>query len=76
MILPEYISLNDWADSLFIDFPNDNVPILRKSDDWKEWGDFLIQCNSFQDNDAPSPIGFDDWKSWANAVYLSMNNNP
>lgn len=76
MILPEYINLNDWADSLLIDFPEDNVPIFQKNNNWKEWGDALIQCNSFQENEAPSPQTFDGWKEWAYAVYFTMNNNP
>lgn len=76
MIIPEYINLSDWADSLQIDFPDDNVPILIDQNDWKEWGESLIQCNSFELNEVTSPLSFDDWRSWAHAVYFSMNNNP
>ncbi|HVX00737.1 MAG TPA: hypothetical protein VHA52_09940 [Candidatus Babeliaceae bacterium] len=74
MMIPKYTSLNDWCSSLVIDFPNDNVPEL-KWEDWKEFGNDLIQGGSFATNDAPSPDKYDNWEDWAYAIYYVMNNN-
>ncbi len=73
MIQPIRIDLNKWASSLVVDFPNDNIPIL-KNDDWKTWGNDLIQENSFYVNSAPSTFGYPDWNSWAKAVFYTMAN--
>lgn len=75
MILPIETTLRNWADSLFIDFPNDDIPILITEDNWKEWGNQLIQADSFFDNNAPSTDVYNDWQQWANHVFYVMNNS-
>lgn len=75
MIIPSFISLNDWAASLVIDFPTDNIPILVSENDWQSWGDLLIQENSFSEADAPSTALFTEWRPWADAVFFAMSNN-
>lgn len=74
MMLPEFTNLPMWAASLIIDFPDDNIPILTDPDDWKRWGNFLIQEDSFIKNNAPGTDTFDDWQSWAQNVFFTMAN--
>lgn len=74
MMVPKYTTLQDWADSLVIDFPGDNIPILKEEGDWKTWGNTLIQETSFSDNGAPGTATFEDWTSWAEAVFYVMAN--
>ncbi len=74
MILPEFTNLPTWAASLIIDFPYDNVPILNDEKDWKDWGNLLIQEDSFIQNNAPGTDTFDNWKSWADELFFIMNN--
>lgn len=74
MMLPEFTTLSQWGTSLFIDFPNDNIPILVNENDWKSWGNFLIQENSFDENNAPGTDDFDHWQSWAQALFYAMEN--
>ncbi len=75
MIQPVDISLTDWSSSLLIDFPDDNVPILLNEDDWKEWGNSLLTCESFISNGTPSPNEYSDWNEWALNVYLASENS-
>lgn len=75
MVLPIGIDLNTWACNLFIDFPDDNVPILYDDSQWKEWGDQLVQCTTFAENEAPSTVDYNDWQTWAQALYYTMNNS-
>lgn len=75
MMLPNFAPLKVWADSLYIDFPTDNIPRLTDEDDWKRWGNFLVQENSFVNNAAPGTQSYNDWKVWAQAVFYVMANN-
>lgn len=75
MILPIGVNLRNWANSLFVDFPNDNIPILTQEANWKEWGNQLVQSESFFRNNAPFTDLYDDWEPWANHVFYVMNNS-
>lgn len=72
MILPKYITLKNFAASLVIDFPNDNVSILQSDKDWKKFGALLIQENSFSNNGAPGPGLYKNPDKWAVALFNSM----
>lgn len=74
MMIPVFTTLKLWAASLIIDFPSDNIPILRDELLWKAWGDLLVQENSFSEQGAPSTNGYDDWKPWADEIYRVMVN--
>lgn len=74
MIQPQFIDVQLWADSLRIDYPDDNIPQLQSEQDWKAWGDELVQCQSFILNNAPGTVAYDKWEEWANAVYFVMQN--
>jgi len=75
MVIPEFIRLIEWAHTLIIDFPNDNIPLLIDESNWKEWGDRLVQEESFIENNAPGTYHYNDWNKWANEVYFIMSNN-
>lgn len=72
MIIPQYISLIDWANQLLIDFPADNLPILYNEDDWKEWGNDVIFAPSFESLNAPNTEFYDNWQTWATDLYSAM----
>lgn len=72
MTLPDYITLTNWAHTLVVDFPKDNIPFLKDENNWKEWGNMLIQENSFSRNAAPGTQNYSDWQSWAKAVFYAM----
>lgn len=72
MIQPYNIDLEDWAASLIIDFPVDQIPILYQKGDWKEWGNQVILCDTFYQAGAPGTLDYIDWLSWAQDVYLAM----
>jgi hypothetical protein len=72
MILPDYISLRDWANSLLIDFPADNLPILYNEEEWKDWGNEVVFSPSFEKLNSPGTAIYENWRDWAVAVYNSM----
>lgn len=73
MQVPRGTNLMSWARSLIIDYPADNIPILMDEKQWREWGYFLIQSNSFAKVGASSPATFKDWLSWASDLYRLLN---
>lgn len=75
MMIPEFTDFKTWANSLIIDFPTDDIPLLYDEDKWKEWGNVLIQTTSFAENNAPQPETYADPLKWAKDVFYSMNNN-
>ena len=72
MMLPKENSVLKWAASLIVDFPLDNVPILRSEAEWKPWGNLLIQETSFAILDAPDPELFDSPVEWMQEVCKVM----
>lgn len=74
MMMPINTNAVTWAHSLIIDFPADDVPILYNESDWKEWGNQLTLCNSFDTQGAPGVDGYDAWDKWAIEVYYAMQN--
>ena len=74
MMIPDFTNLSTWASSLIIDFPYDNIPFLIDEENWKDWGNSLVQENSFSENNAPGTESYDNWKSWASTVFFTMAN--
>ena len=74
MVNPLGMDLRFWADSLVIDFPNDNIPILQDEESWETWGNDLINTVTFNENSAPDTSTYDNWFSWAQEVYYTMSN--
>lgn len=82
MVIPKFISLIDWADNLFIDYPKENLPILLFEDNWEEWGEILVGTGQFLERACPSPLVtadaekkrvYDDWIQWADQIYMIMS---
>jgi hypothetical protein len=74
MMNPKLATLKQWAASLIIDFPNDEVPLLQQEQDWREWGDALIQEGSFSRNGAPDTRLYQNWTDWAEVIFYAMAN--
>lgn len=73
MIIPSKdMPLDIFIGAMVIDFPLDNVPISAPNDNWKLWGNSLIQGPSFAKNGAPSPNGFETRFEWEQALFNSM----
>jgi hypothetical protein len=75
MMLPVFTDIKSWANSLIIDFPKDDIPQLHDADDWKSWGNILIQTTTFSDNNAPFPDNYTDPMKWAKDVFYAINTN-
>jgi hypothetical protein len=76
MMIPKSASFKDWAQSLLIDFPRDNIPILKNEESWKEFGDALVQENSFSRAGAPGTAFYQDKWIWAMDLFRAMANFP
>ncbi len=74
MVNPEGMDVLSWADTIFVDFPTDDIPILTDATLWKTWGNNLVICNTFTNNNAPDTHDYDNWLSWAEQVYFTMAN--
>lgn len=74
-MIPELTTLTDWAASLVVDFPMENIPFLKDESDWKTWGNTLISENTFAVNGAPGTGEYSNWKPWAADVYKVMLNS-
>ena len=74
MVNPQGLDLLQWADTIFVDFPTNDVPILVDPTDWKTWGNDLVACTTFELNNAPGTDDYTDWYGWAQEVYYSMAN--
>ncbi len=75
MMKPLFSDVKDWAASLVIDFPNDNIPRLERNSDWKEWGNSLVGENSFSTSGAPGTHNYSSPRPWMIDVYKVMLNN-
>ena len=74
MMIPTGVDAKTWFDSLVIDFPDDNIPILTDEKDWKAKGNVLAQEISFSIQGVPSTFGFNEFEPWAVEVFNTMNN--
>jgi hypothetical protein len=72
MIWYKDISLKLWADTIVRDFMSDNVPMLDDEENWREWGNRLVEEPSFAKAGCPPTDGFDNHESWAQAVCAAM----
>jgi hypothetical protein len=74
MMMPLNTEFSTWAASLVIDYPKDNIPLFTKGMDWRLWGNFLIQEQTFEQNGCPSTQRYSDPMVWARDVYRQMVN--
>lgn len=57
--------MKQWADTLILEYPDANIPILSSENDWKDWVDMLRLTGSFVDSVIPFTGGFPDFRNWA-----------
>jgi hypothetical protein len=69
MINPSLVGLKEWADSLIVDYPDQNVPILLFEMDWQRWASELIKSSIFSNSSIPNPHNLIEWREWARWVY-------
>lgn len=69
IVIPHTIAFIPWADSLFIDLPDLDIPKATSEDDWKRWARELININQL--SSIPVPETFSNWREWA---YYFVNN--
>lgn len=72
--MPLGITFELWAESLIVDFPQENIPLYIKGQDWRLWADFIAELTTFADNNTPGSLGFKTPILWAKAVYNNMVN--
>jgi hypothetical protein len=72
MIIPIFTDVYTWANSLIIDFPDENIPILYNDTEWKDWGNQVSRLDSFLEAAAPGTELYDTWQTWADEVYHAM----
>ena len=63
VVVPSGIDFQTWADSLYQDLPNLNIPTPPQEDGWREWGEQMLLENELVN--IPLPENFDDWRNWA-----------
>lgn len=82
VIIPERISLNDWAAALVYDYATENLPLLQDDESWQEWGTIVANTGVFLKASLPAPItyakgekkeNYKEWDSWAKVVYTIMS---
>lgn len=71
MILPQMISLQDWAASLSIDLETP-TPILMNGQPWQEWAISLLEMPQFEGKNVRTPLENEQWQDWAIEVYKAM----
>lgn len=67
MITPDYVSFQDWIANLAVDFPEQNIPIDFKEDEWRNFVDAIINNSTFPD--IPKAQFFKEWRDWAYRFY-------
>lgn len=81
IVYPYGIDIIDWFDSLLIDFPKENLPVLRFPEEWQEVGSRIVGIGEFAKRICPSPLRIDEkgksdnyssWEEWAKDVYSIM----
>lgn len=74
MMVPDNATFYDWAHSLIIDFPGDDIPTLTDENEWQLWGNLLVEQDSFAIDGAPSTFAYEDKWQWARDIYSAMTN--
>lgn len=70
IIIPYNIDFTSWAENLYIDLPDLNIPLPPSEDQWQLWADRLIEENKL--TSAPLPKYYNNWKIWAEYFIETM----
>ncbi len=71
-IIPQNITFVEWANQLRNSFPNENIPIVNKENDWRGFMAMLSSNRCFEDKYLPYVVGYSDWRQWASQFLLSI----
>lgn len=70
MMIPYGTNARDWFSSLLIDFPDSEIPILQKEEDWREIGNNIKMSADF--DEIPDTSAYNNWRDWAYDFYYVM----
>lgn len=70
MMIPYGVEARDWFASLLIDFPDSQIPILEKEEQWRDVGDNIKMDPQFAE--IPDTSAYNNWKDWAYDFYYAM----
>lgn len=71
-VWPWGIDAYDWFDNLIIDYPYENLPILKDSENWQETASIIAATGEFSKRGCPSPDNYEEYEDWAKEVYAIM----
>lgn len=72
--LPLKISFQSWATSLFVDFPDYEIPIPPKDEEgWRDWAYAVIYDNNIKNVPIPDKITYPDKKDWITWAEFFIN---
>jgi hypothetical protein len=63
IVVSSYIEFEQWARTLFVDFPALNIPQPTSEDEWQAWAFRLLEENQLVN--VPLPNNYDNWRIWA-----------
>jgi len=72
MINQSVINPSEWANSLIVDYPSQNIIILRDEEKWQSWAAELTKSSIFSNSSIPNPHSFVEWRDWAKNVYAIL----
>lgn len=77
IVLPVGIEFDLWANQLWIDLPNQDIPLFQPGDDWREFASQLFTNTNLSNVPYPHEEiypGNEGWRKWAeefiNNIYL------
>lgn len=79
MVRPKYINAKNWFSSLAVDYPNEQLPVLKSNKDWFNIASLISNRGDFKTAKVLSPAALglsedneEDWVKWAEMCYLLM----
>jgi hypothetical protein len=65
-VIPVQMSVMEWAEAMILPLSSKIVcPRLLNGDQWRDWGNKLIQFPAIAAYNPPQPEKFNDWREWA-----------
>lgn len=71
-IIPDNIDFVAWASQLRDSYPNEQIPIVNKENDWREFFSMLLYNRCFSQYHLPYVDGFSNWRDWASEFLLAI----
>ena len=70
---PRIYTFVEWADLLCEQYAAQNLQVVYKEEEWKDWGNGLKAIDLFTNQAVPNTDGYSDWRDWAQALLLAVN---